>query len=170
MTHVSDNEALRLNRLIFYEKDVHHINELIEHFRNKTKCTACIIIDIEGHCIAKSGEYKVNPEAVSALVAGAFASTKEVAKLFGDHIFTELMHVGTHNIIQITSVGRVIQMTVFPSSVKTGMIGIFARELAGSLSTVIQSMEKKNLQSTERPMDAAFTAEAQDRLDKIFDL
>lgn len=167
---VSDNEALRLRRLVFYAADIDKINATLLSFVKKANAHCCLVIDKEGHMVAKQGFLaNLDSTALSALVAGSFASTREVAKLLGEKEFRVLFHQGTDHAIHITLIGeRTLQISVFNSQVKPGMIQVLAKELSGQLEAILNEAANRQPTENEQKLGKDFTEQVKDQLDSLF--
>lgn len=167
---VSDNEALRLRRLVFYAADIDRINSTLLAFVKKASAHCCLVIDKEGHMVAKQGFLaNLDSTALAALVAGSFASTREVAKLLGEREFNVLFHQGADHAIHITLIGeRTLQIAVFNSQVKPGMIQVLTKELAGQLTTILDDAANRKPDENEPKLSNDFTDEVKNQLDSLF--
>jgi len=170
---VSENEALRLRRLVFYAADIDKINATLLGFVKKANAQCCVVIDREGHMVAKQGFLaKLDSSALAALVSGSFASTREVARLLGEQEFRVIFHQGAEHSIQITLVGeRTLQVAVFPGDVKPGMIQVLCKELAVQLHEILEAAQTRKPDENEvkaNSLDAGFTDQVKDQLDSLF--
>ena len=167
---VSDNEALRLRRLVFYAGDIDQINATLLGFVKKANAHCCLVIDKEGHMVAKQGFLaNLDSTALSALVAGSFASTREVAKLLGEKEFNVLFHQGSQHSIQVSLIGaRTLQISVFGSSVKPGMIQVLSKELATQLEVILEAAATRTPSTDEPKLGKDFTNEVKNQLDSLF--
>ncbi|MHC5067810.1 MAG: roadblock/LC7 domain-containing protein [Planctomycetota bacterium] len=170
---MSENEALRYRRLAFYSEDIDRFNSAMKAFIHKANAHQVLLIDRDGHLIAKQGHSSGSDGAtMAALVAGSFASTCEVAKLLGDQQFTTLFHQGHNQSIDIRLVGaRCLQISVFDKTVKAGMIGVFARELADRLEGIVTEIQQRENEpdQPDRPgLADNFSDEMKSHLDDLF--
>ncbi len=167
---VSDNEALRLRRLVFYAVDIDKINATLLGFVKKANAHCCLVIDKEGHMVAKQGFLaNLDSTALAALVAGSFASTREVAKLMGEKEFRILFHQGAGHSIHITLIGeRTLQIAVFNSQVKPGMIQVLSKELAQQLEVILAAAANRQPSDDEPKLGKDFTDQVKDQLDSLF--
>jgi len=169
---VSDNQALRYRRLAFYAEDMDRINATLVNFLKKSDARCAVLIDREGHSVAKQGILKdLDSASLAALVAGSFASTAQVARLLGEEQFTVLFHQGSERSIHITLVGdRTLQVAVFNSSTKSGLIQVLARELAGQLTGILDEIAERDPDGVqaEAGLEAGFSDQMKDHLDDLF--
>ena len=78
---MSRNHRLRHDRLTFYKDDIDCIDKLLAEFLRLSGAKCALLIDKEGHLVTKRGELRtVDIDTISALVAGSFAATKEMAR------------------------------------------------------------------------------------------
>lgn len=171
MSQVNANEALRLRRLVFYAADTERIAAALIGFIKKAGALSVLLIDQEGHMVARQGyrQQEKDSAALAALVAGSFTSTRQVAKLLGEKEFRVLSHTGAEQSIHITLIGeRTLQVAVFPSSVKSGMISVFCKELAVLMETIIADCLKRQDQEGAPQLAGGFDTEMKDKLDNLF--
>lgn len=169
---VSDNDALRLRRLVFYAADIDRINAVLLAFVKKANAQSALVIDKEGHMVARQGFFKQETSALSALVSGSFASTREVARLLGEPEFRVLFHQGQGQSIHITLLGeRTLCVTVFGSAVKAGMIQVLCKELATQLEAILNEAAKRKPEDQEKQNEGLgknFSDEMKNQLDALF--
>ncbi len=167
---VSENEALKLRRLVFYAADIDKINGVLLAFVKKANAQSALLIDQEGHMVARQGFHQSHDSsALAALVAGSFASTREVARLLGEKEFRVLFHQGTGQSIHITLLGeRTLQVCVFSSQVKPGMIQVLCKELSTQLEGVLVEASKRAPSDQQQTLGAGFSEAMKDQLDSLF--
>ncbi len=83
----------------------------------------------------------IDLQSVSALVAGSYAATREMARLLGEDEFSVLFHQGKKDSIQLTLVGeRTILATVFDERTTVGMVRLYATEASEKLAKVFHDI------------------------------
>lgn len=144
---ISD-EKLRQDRLIFYEQDVSRFDGELDGFLEFAGARCAILIDREGHLVTRRGDAAgSNMEALSALVAGSFAATREIAHLLGEDAFTTLSHQGGHQSIQVSIVGeRTLLAVVWDERSNLGLVRFYAQETTKRLERIFTEI-------AERPPD-----------------
>jgi len=168
---VSENEALRYRRLAFYAEDIERFDEALNAFVKKASARCCLLIDKDGHTVALQGFLQgLDSASLAALVAGSFASTREVARLLGESHFEVLFHQGQDQSIHIHLVGdRTLQVSVFDSQAKPGMIQVMTRELAGKIAAIIEDIASKpQREDPETSIGEGFSDEMKSHLDDLF--
>ncbi|MFT4514480.1 MAG: putative regulator of Ras-like GTPase activity (Roadblock/LC7/MglB family) [Planctomycetota bacterium] len=167
---MSRNHRLRHDRLTFYKEDIDRIDKLLAEFLRLSGAKCALLIDKEGHLVTKRGELRtVDIDTISALVAGSFAATKEMARLLGEDEFTAMFHQGERDNIQLSLVGdRTLLTILFDDRTTVGMVRLYAGETAKKLADVYSDAINRE-PSEEVELDEGYGTDAKKTLDKLFD-
>ncbi len=162
-------DEFKASRLIFYKNDVDQIDKLIDEFIKKTESKFVILIDKDGHLVTKRGQtIGFDPETLSALVAGSFAATREMAKLLGETEFSVLFHKGKRDHIHLSLVGnRAILATVFDGKTTVGMVQLYNKEVSEKIAKIFEHSQK-NPRPDDEKIDDNFGTNAKEKLDEFF--
>jgi len=163
------NEKLRAERLVFYEKDIEKIDRILTEFIRLSGAKCALLVDKEGHLVTRKGELKnIDMDTISALVAGSFAATKEMARLLGEEEFSALYHQGTKDNIQLTLVGdRTLLTILFDDKTTVGMVRLYANETAKKLVEIFEQA-KKRPKIEDVGVSDTYHSSAKSKLDAIF--
>lgn len=163
------DEKLRARRLVYYKEDYDQFEKLLQEFLKLANARAIFLIDKEGHLVCREGTVEsVNPDTMSALVAGSFAATKEMARMLGETEFSVMFHQGKKDNINISLVGeRAILAIVFDEKTTVGMINLYAKELISKLVKIFV-IASKRIASEDDKIEEGFGDGVQDRLDDMF--
>lgn len=166
---ITQNERLRQDRLTFYKEDIDRIDKLLAEFLRLSGAKCALLIDKEGHLVTKRGELRtIDIDTISALVAGSFAATKEMARLLGEDEFTAMFHQGERDNIQLSLVGdRTLLTILFDDRTTVGMVRLYAGETAKKLADVYRDLVERPAQDAGLGED--YGSEASKTLDKLFD-
>lgn len=170
------NQMLRYKRLVFYSEEIDKFNELLTDFLDSTQAKAALIVDVEGHLVTKMGYTKsFDTESLSALIAGSFASTKQVAKILGEEEFNEIYHQGKNDSIYIIVVrDRSMVVVIFDDRTTIGMVKFYAENLSRDLGAVIDEAAEKAARGEGNEEDNLLTDDfsdsMQNKLDDLFGL
>ncbi|HZU95642.1 MAG TPA: roadblock/LC7 domain-containing protein [Planctomycetota bacterium] len=150
----------RLGRaLIFFKDDVERIERALENYREAARSQCNLLIDLDGHLVTQVGALEgVDVDTVSALVAGTFKATREVARALGEEEFKTLSHQGRDESIQIALVGeRTILATVYsPRTTSAGLVSFYLKNVTVSLLAVLERVRER----AARPVsDFGFSAD-----------
>ena len=87
--------------LIIYEEEIAQVDALISRLLKGCDAKCALLVDKDGHLITRKGfTHSLDTTALAALLAGSFASTKEIARLVGEPEFSVLFHQGKKDHIQ----------------------------------------------------------------------
>ncbi|MEM7165707.1 MAG: roadblock/LC7 domain-containing protein [Planctomycetota bacterium] len=165
---VSDSDHLREKRLVFYQDDVDRINAVLNDFLKLSDSKCNILIDKEGHMVTKAGTTgDIDLQSVSALVAGSYAATREMARLLGEDEFSVLFHQGKKDSIQLTLVGdRTLLATLFDERTTIGMVRLYAKEASEKLAAIFSDIMTREPRDEDLGDD--FAQSAKGALDFFF--
>ena len=164
---VSD-QKLRRDRLVFYERDVVRFDGELDGFLELSGARCALLIDKEGHLVTRRGDaVQTSLESISALVAGSFAATREMARLLGEEQFTTLFHQGSRDNIQISLVGdRALFAMVFDERTNLGLVRYYSVEATKRLAEILSEIDQRTGETESLASD--FQESAAAALDKLF--
>lgn len=167
---MTQNDSLRANRMVFYERDVERIDAELDAFLELSKARSAMLIDLEGHLVTRRGEtVRGSLESVAALAAGSFAATKEMARLLGEEHFSTLFHQGSRDSIQLTLVGnRALFAIVFDERTNLGLVRFYAQETQGRLERLLASIEAEAANGEGEGLADDYSSRAAAALDELF--
>ena len=130
---------------VIYPEDLDLINETLQAFVDDSECKCCLLVHKNGQLVAKQGfTTNIDTTSLAALAAGAFASTKEIARLVGESEFSVLFHEGKTGHIHVALAGEhTIMVTVFDDRTTIGMIRLYAGQAAERLGEVFAEAAKR---------------------------
>lgn len=157
------------DNLIFYEEEINKIDALISKMLKGAEAKCALLVDKDGHLITRQGfTHSLDTTALAALLAGSFASTKEIAKLVGEPEFSVLFHQGKKDHIHMSIVGeRSILVVIFDERTTIGMVRLYAKETSAELQNIFTDIQNSDREE-QSGIDADFTSQAEDKLDDIF--
>ncbi|MEK7484966.1 MAG: roadblock/LC7 domain-containing protein [Planctomycetota bacterium] len=159
---------LKDRRLIFYQRDVEEIDKVLDEFLRLSESRCALLIDKEGHLVTRKGlTASLDIDTISALVAGSFAATKEMARLLGEEEFSVLFHQGKKDNIQLTLIGeRTLLAVIFDDRTTVGMVRLYATEASTKLVKVFEHVNKNTMEDAGMP--AYNEKESKEALDRLF--
>jgi predicted regulator of Ras-like GTPase activity (Roadblock/LC7/MglB family) len=157
--------------LIIYEEEINRIDALLSKMLKGAEAKCALLVDKDGHLITRQGfTHSLDTTALAALLAGSFASTKEIAKLVGEPEFSILFHQGKKDHIHMSLIGeRSILVVIFDDRTTIGMVRLYAKESATELSRIFDQITRKaGARTGNASISGDFADATQDRLDDIF--
>nr|MBN2276710.1 roadblock/LC7 domain-containing protein [candidate division Zixibacteria bacterium] len=157
------------DNLIIYEEEIEKIDSILARMLKGAEAKCALLVDKDGHLITRQGfTHSLDTTALAALLAGSFASTKEIARLVGESEFSVLFHQGKKDHIHMSLVGdRSILAVIFDDRTTIGMVRLYAKETAIDLARIFVSLKAKG-QADNRGLADDFAASAGEKLDDIF--
>jgi predicted regulator of Ras-like GTPase activity (Roadblock/LC7/MglB family) len=154
---------------ILYEEEIELIDKALIRLIKEAEAKCALMVDKDGHLITRQGfTQTLDTTALAALLAGSFASTKEIARLVGEPEFSVLFHQGKRDHIHISLIGeRSILVVIFDDRTTIGMIRLYAKEISETLQEILNNAGKKTREKNLE-IDAEFSSSAEDKLDDIF--
>jgi predicted regulator of Ras-like GTPase activity (Roadblock/LC7/MglB family) len=154
---------------ILYEEEIELIDKALVRLIKEAEAKCALMVDKDGHLITRQGfTQTLDTTALAALLAGSFASTKEIARLVGEPEFSVLFHQGKRDHIHISLIGeRTILVVIFDDRTTIGMIRLYAKEISETLQEILNNAGKKTREKNLE-IDAEFSSSAEDKLDDIF--
>jgi len=168
---MNDSNKLRDNRLIFYKEDIEQIGKVLKELLGLSGAKSALLIDKEGHMVAREGSVRTfDVDSLSALVAGSFAATREMAHLLGEEEFSVMFHQGQRDNIQLTLIDdQTILTIIFDDQTQLGMIRLYTHEAAKQLQTVFEKQrERPDGECEELQLSGDFTDKGKAQLDDVF--
>ena len=155
--------------LVIYEEEIEKIEKILNRLIKNSQAKCALLVDKDGHLITRQGfTHSLDTTALAALLAGSFASTKEIARLVGEPEFSVLFHQGKKDHIHICLVGeRSILAVIFDDRTTIGLVRLYAKETSEELTTILASVDKEKRDKSSE-MDSDFSASVESKLDDIF--
>ena len=164
----NSDESLRSTRLVFYKEDIEVIGKSLNAFLKNSNAQCALLVDKDGHLVTKEGEARTyDMDTISALVAGSFAATKQMAKLLGEEEFALMFHQGKKDNIQLSLVGdRTILAVIFDERTTLGMVRLYSSQVSAKLAQVFKDISVRKTEGEQ--ISQAFGQAARGKLDDIF--
>ena len=169
------DQELRNSRLVFYKDDLDRLDRVLEELVRLSGSRSVLLVDKEGHMITHAGEdAKIDHDTISALVAGSFNATREMACLLGEQQFSALYHQGESDNIQLSLVGdRTILTVIFDDATTLGMVRLYVNEGVRKMDELFADIARRNEAEGPRSIAALegadFEDSAKQKLDAFFD-
>jgi len=153
---------------VLYEDQIKQIDKALNRLIKESEAKCALLVDKDGHLITRQGfTHTLDTTALAALLAGSYASTKEIARLVGEPEFSVLFHQGKRDHIHISLIGeRTIMVVIFDDRTTIGMIRLYAKEVGETLKSILESSHEGP--GAELELGSDFSDSAEEKLDDIF--
>jgi predicted regulator of Ras-like GTPase activity (Roadblock/LC7/MglB family) len=164
---------LKQEDLVIYEEQIERIEEALRKLIKDAQAKCVLLVDKDGHLITRQGfTQSLDTTALAALLAGSFASTREIARLVGEPEFSVLFHQGKKDHIHITLVGeRTILAVIFDDRTTIGMVRLYAKEASEDLQRILSLARRGEFQAgaeNQTDRSSEFSTSLESRLDDVF--
>ena len=153
--------------MAFYEKDVERLDGELDAFLELSGARCVLLISRAGHLVTRRGEaLNSDVDSISALIAGSFAATREMARLLGEDEFTIMFHQGARDSIQLQLAGdRTLLAVLFDERTNLGLVRFYAQETTPRLAAILDEVAR---QEPRAQLSADFSTKAAEALDELF--
>jgi predicted regulator of Ras-like GTPase activity (Roadblock/LC7/MglB family) len=153
--------------LILTKTEITQIHRALLQMLKQSEAKCAILVDADGKCLAKKGfTQNIDTDALAALIAGSFASTRAMAAIVGETDFSVLFHQGEKDHIHNILVDNDTILTViFDDRTTIGMVRLYSKEGARALRETLDKAREKKLPAG-RQLD--IERDVEDRLDDLF--
>ncbi len=151
-------------------QQLNEVEQRLGRLYNKTGASCVLLIDISGQLISYKGTAEgVDLANLAALAASDIAAVTEMARLVGEQErFNLLFHEGESRNVLISTVGRsFLLVIIFKTSVRIGLVRLFAREAVTELLEVAEKFEATSGRVAQ-VVDADFTTSLASELERAF--
>jgi len=160
--------TLSQEQQVLYEDQIQQLDQALSRIIREAEAKCALLVDKDGHLITRQGfTHTLDTTALAALLAGSFASTREIARLVGEPEFSVLFHQGKKDHIHISLIDEhAIMVVIFDDRTTIGMIRLYAKETGEALKNILSGTSENKKDELELNKD--FSASAEAKLDDIF--
>lgn len=137
-------------------KDVNRLRKILIELLDQSEADSCLICDGAGHVLAHENVNRQDPLLISALGAGVFAATRELARLLGEDEFSSVLHQGLkRSILMAAATDEVLLVVMFSGEHRVGLVKLYTPTAAAAVRGVFESIEERGV-SGEDSVDRIF--------------
>jgi predicted regulator of Ras-like GTPase activity (Roadblock/LC7/MglB family) len=128
--------------LVITEAQLADIDAALDEMLTGAKASSVLLINSDdGSLITARGvSEELDTTSLAALAAGAFASTREIARLIGEPEFTVLFHQGRRAHVHVNLAGdRGLLMTLFADDTTVGLVRLCARKTCARINHLLSA-------------------------------
>jgi predicted regulator of Ras-like GTPase activity (Roadblock/LC7/MglB family) len=128
------------------------IEQVLADFVKKSEAQWSAVVDKGGNLFAQNGDTgTLDLSILSALAAGSFAATHELAKRLGESEFSALYHEGQGMHILMSALhSECLLVTIFGERTNIGLVRFYAQQATQSLNDVLKIAQEK--EATAAPL------------------
>ncbi|MCA9520747.1 MAG: roadblock/LC7 domain-containing protein [Myxococcales bacterium] len=145
------------------------LHSAILAIRQKAGLVAIMVVTADGNLLAESGDFTgVSLTALSALSAGLYAASQEIARLIGENEFKTLLHEGEGRFLHLSAIDSdTLLIAVLDDPSRLGMVRLTIRKGHPSLKRALARFNRiaVNIEPLEDP---EFKDQALRAVDELF--
>lgn len=157
-----------LNSLVVSEPDSKRIGEQLDRLLRESGATTALLLDKGGDVIAMRGEPLTQDISVlGALLAGTFATSREIARMLNETQFRSLFQQGMKHNTLTELVGEVwIIVIMFEKNTHIGLVKEVCRQVTPQLEAVLLQVQRQS--RIVSGLNPAFRTSVEDTIDLLF--
>lgn len=127
--------------------DERKIRRILTDLLKQSEADECMVCDAGGHVLAQQSSGRASdPFSVSALGAGVFGASRQLALILGEDEFSAVFHQGDRKSLFIRAAGEdVLLLSIFSDPDAVGLVKLYSEPAANSLRTLFDDAEKRGL-------------------------
>jgi predicted regulator of Ras-like GTPase activity (Roadblock/LC7/MglB family) len=139
------------------------IEQVLGDFLRKSEAQWSALVDKGGNLFAQNGDTGgLDLSILSALAAGSFAATHELAKRLGESEFSALYHEGMGLKILMSALRHeCLLITIFGDQTNIGLVRFYAQQTTATLNGLLQGAQEKEASSAPLLVDGDFLDQGQ---------
>ncbi len=160
----------QLTHLVISESELGNIARLLGRLAQETGAGQVLLLDKSGQLISSQGEDSQRDlVALGALLAGAFSSSRQVAEIFGEQDFRNILQQGVHESIYTSLIGEHwLLVVVFDKQTHVGLVKVLARRSSEELTAVLDRVLAGSSQAKEEVLNVQFRTSVENTIDYLF--
>jgi len=141
----------------------HQLDTVLQGVLDRSEAKAIYLSDKGGNIIAQRSEsHYANEENMSALAAGSFFATQELARLIGEGGFHCVFHQGGNSSVYMQSLeNEMLMLVVFNKESNPGLVRLYSTEAGSTLERLLKDEDQSNQGMPALGMEFTIDATAQ---------
>jgi predicted regulator of Ras-like GTPase activity (Roadblock/LC7/MglB family) len=158
-----------LSQLVVDEETCNAINVVLRQLIKDSQATSALVLDRAGQIIVWDGlAYEGQRMQLGALIAGTYASTREVAKILQENSFRTLLQEGAREKIFTEAVGdQWLISIIFGRHTHLGLVKVLCSRATVDLQQILHRTVERS-KGRPRLKDAGLQIVANDTIDLLF--
>jgi len=161
-----DEGRLSKTQFVLTPEEQKKLDNSFGEYLAESESKEIILLNKSGELIAKSGDITSDAAVtVSALAAGVFSATNELARILGEKEFTITFHQGQETNIHISLItSNTLLAVIFDNTAPIGAIRFWAKKISNSVKDIIRNAERRGVEKTPPEIKKSL----EDEIDNLF--
>ena len=128
-------------------KDTEKIRRIMTDLLVRSESDECFLCDSGGYLVAHEGVERSDAALISALGAGVFMASRELARMLGEQEFNTVFHQGENKNIFIRAVNaEVLLVIIFSGNGSLGLVKLYSTPAVTELQAVFEAIKKLHVE------------------------
>lgn len=162
----------QLTSFVVSEEETGHITKCLTQLTDETQASYVMLIERSGQVIAfKTDSGEEGKRVLGALLAGSFASAREIARVLNERDFTTLIQQGKYESIYAESIHNTwILVVIYPKPTTLGMVQVMSKRSIKELEVILERVKKQSSSAHRVSIFSNLmrTSEVNDTVDLLF--
>jgi len=124
------------------EVDSQRLRKVLLRLLARSESDDCLLCDSGGHVLALEGASQHDPFLVSALGAGVFGASRELARILGENEFSAVLHQGERKSIFLRAVDEdTLLVMIFSKSANVGLVKLYSTPAIEELQQILAALK-----------------------------
>jgi len=125
--------------------DERKISRILADLLKQSEADECMVCDAGGHVLAQESSGRgTDPFSISALGAGVFGASRQLAMILGENEFSAVFHQGEKKSLFIRAIGEdTLLLSIFSDPDAIGLVKLYSEPAAKSLQTLFDNAGKR---------------------------
>jgi len=135
-------------RRVIFEEEQRQIESILRDFLKNSEAKGVLVVDMSGALINGQGFLqRFDTEALGVLAAGTVASTRQMARIVGEPVFTDLFHQGKRSHLYLSLIGdEAVLVVIFDNTTTLGLVRLYSQQAVKSLKQIYAKLSSREAQ------------------------
>lgn len=126
-------------------QDMERIQQILTDLLDRSESEECFLCDSGGYLVAQEGAPREDATILSALAAGVFLASRELARMLGENEFNTVFHQGENKNIFIRAVtAELLLVIIFSSSGNLGLVKLYSAPAVADLQELFGAIQNRH--------------------------
>ncbi|MBN2449794.1 MAG: roadblock/LC7 domain-containing protein [Lentisphaeria bacterium] len=125
-------------------RDVNRLRRVLIELLDQSEADSCLVCDGAGHVLAHENVNRQDPLLISALGAGVFAATRELARILGEDEFSTVLHQGVkRSILMAAATEEILLVVMFSGENRVGLVKLYTPAAVDAIRGIFESIKSR---------------------------
>jgi len=131
--------------LAIHADDTEKIRRILSDLLARSESDECFLCDSGGYLVAHEGVERPDAASITALGAGVFLASRELARMLGEHEFNTVFHQGETKSIFIRAVtAELLLVIIFSGNGSLGLVKLYSTPAVTELQGVFEAVQQRH--------------------------